>query len=177
MKYLIKSSALFTYEDNKMIARIRGHLFSDKENVSMQDNDRHYIANITMADLSPDSICDVHNREYTLKCGDETLMSAHPGYADDGHPDPDCWHAYGAQKVDHANVTVCSSDYVLLRQSSKKFALQTDGGETVLHIDYNKASHGWTLDPSAEFDPLQLCGFYIFSRYLEQENQLMTAHA
>lgn len=174
MRYIMKSGILSIPEGAKKLAQIKSTFGGAKKYISLYGSTTQYHANIDIMDTPSEKSGDVRYRIYTLKneCN-EVLMEAHPGYAKDDDPAVLGWPICRAPKVDHADVLIANSAYLLVMHNSQNYSLRNKDGSTVLQIIHKGISGGWTIKTVETFNALVLCGLFIFCRYIEQENEFI----
>jgi len=117
---------------------------------------------------------DVRNREYILTDnGNQLICSARPGYADGDDPNVVGWPICRMPRVDHANIVVNSEEYFLTMHNSQNYSLINAHNSEVLRIMHKGIAGGWAVEDHSGFTPENICGIFIFCRYIEQENELL----
>lgn len=174
MKYVMKGRILSTYEENKALAQIKSSFLDTKKTILLIESHAQYQTDIDVSNAPAEKQGDVRFRIYELK--DENgnvLMEAHPGYASDDDPDVVGWSICRAQKVDHADVQIKGTDCMLIMHNSQNCSLQNSDGLPILQIMHNGISGGWTISATEQFQVQEVCGLFIFCRYMEQENEFI----
>lgn len=64
--------------------------------------------------------------------------------------------------------------YTLIMQNTQNYILQNAAGAVVARIVHRGVTGGWDIDAPAAMSAGLVCGLYVFSRYLEQENEFLT---
>ena len=117
----------------------------------------------------------LHGREYVLlDQADQVLASALPDYAQGEDPAQAGWPVYRLPGVDHAAVRIGQAAYTMWMKDSRDYQMMGQTGETVLRILHRGVPGGWDLFLSDPLSPEVLCALFVFSRYLEQENEFIT---
>lgn len=101
------------------------------------------------------------------------LMEAHPAYAKEDDPDVVGWSICRVPKVDHADILICGTKYLLTMHNSQNYSLKDEQENTKLQIMHCGIAGGWTMDANECFSPEILGGLFIFCRYMEQENEFI----
>ncbi|MCC8169779.1 MAG: hypothetical protein LIO59_05375 [Oscillospiraceae bacterium] len=174
MLYIMQSGTLSVSESGEKLAQIKSDFCGAKKTISLQGENTEYRTDIDITDTSTEQREDVRRRVYILKNSDgETLMEAHPDYAEDDNPDVVGWSIYRAQKVDHADISIGGTSYLLVMHNSQNYSLLDKDGDNVLQIIHRGIFGGWTIDSKETFPPQMLCGLFVFCRYIEQENEFI----
>lgn len=174
MRYMMKSGILSIPESEKILAQIKSLFWEVKKTISLHDSSTQYMTDIGIMDAPSEKREDVRYRVYTLTNGNnEVLMEAHPGYAEDDDPDIVGWPIFRAPKVDHADILIGNSAYLLVMHNSQNYDLKDESGTSVLQIMHKGISGGWSIETAETFNAQVLCGLFIFCRYIEQENEFV----
>lgn len=174
MKYMMRGRMLSTYGDNKALAQIKSSFLDAKKTILLIENHSQYQTDIDVSNAPPERQGDVRFRSYTLTDEDgNIILEAHPGYASEDDPDVVGWSLCRAQRVDHADVQIKGADCLLIMHNSQNCSLQDSDGLPLLQIMHNGISGGWTISAREQFQVQEVCGLFIFFRYIEQENELV----
>ena len=68
-------------------------------------------------------------------------------------------------RVDHANIVVNGEEYLLTMHNSQNYSLLNTCNSEVLRIMHKGIAGGWIVE--------DICGIFIFCRYIEQENEFL----
>ena len=174
MKYIMKSGVLSVSGSGEKLAYIKHPFAGVRKCVALYDGDTQYHTDIDIAGAPPEKRGDVRYRVYTLKNDrGKTLMRAQPGYAKDEDPDVVGWPICRVPKVDHADILIAGSAYLLVMHNSQNYSLQNKESTTVLQIMHKGISGGWDIETDEAFDAQIICGLFVFCRYMEQENEFI----
>lgn len=174
MQYMMRLGTLSLPENGMQFAQIKNTFSGPRKTISLPDDATQYQTDITLLDPPAEMSGDVRYRCYTLKSSSgEVLMEAHPGYAEGDSPEEAGWPVCRVPKVDHAEIQIGGSAYLLVMHNSQNYSLQDKNGSDVLQIMHKGLSGGWTMDTAESFTAQVLCGLFIFCRYIEQENEFI----
>lgn len=173
MRYTMKSGVL--YRDQRPLMKIRSSLTGSVKRIS--DSEETLLFQTDIQDLR-DKQCpagDGRCRRYILTDRDEKLLAeAFPGYAQGEDLACSGWPVFRMPRVDHAQVSVGSTGYCLRMHNSMCYTLTDEAGIEVLRILHQGIIGGWTLEDSTGLSAGILCGLFIFCRYIELENELIS---
>lgn len=171
MQYMIKSGVLYN-ETQTALLKIKRALPGPQRKIYSIAGALLLTVDVRYLNESKASIGDVRSREYILTDGERRLIgSARPGYADGDNPDVAGWPLYRMPKVDHAHLSVCETEYVLIMHNSQNYSLVDINDSEVLRITHKGIAGGWMVESNDDFAPEIICGIFIFCRYIEQENE------
>ena len=57
-------------------------------------------------------------------------------------------------------------------RNAQNFIVKDGDGNTVMEIIHNGYAGGWSVDSNEKFSPAIILGIFIFTRYLDKENEL-----
>ena len=118
MQYMIKSGVLYN-ETQTALLKIKRALLGPQRKIYSIADALLLTVDVRYLNESKASIGDVRSREYILTdCERRLIGSARPGYADGDNPDVAGWPLYRMPKVDHAHLSVCETEYVLIMHNS-----------------------------------------------------------
>ncbi len=174
MRYMMKAGILTAPENEKKLAQIKSAFLGAKKTISLADSGTQYQTDIHRMDAPPEKCGDVRYRIYTLRNDTGVvLMEAHPGYAKDDDSDAVGWPICRAPRVDHADLRIDGTAYLLVMHNSQNYSLKDQSGASILQIMHRGISGGWIIETSEPFDAQVLCGLFLFCRYIEQENEFI----
>ncbi len=175
MRYMIKTGVLSVPESGRILARIRGSFWGGGRTIALEEGGPIYETAVDTADAPQMRSGDVRFRSYILKnSAGLVLMQAHPGYAGDEDPDVAGWPLCRMPRVDHAQVQLQGTQYLLVMHNSQSYALCREGGAEVLRILHRGLPGGWLLETAQEFPAQVLCALFLFCRCIERENEFVT---
>ena len=173
MQYTIKSGVLYN-ETLTALAIIKSALLGPQRKIFSIAGELLSTADVRYLDESKASSSDVRNREYILNDnGNQLICSARPGYADGDDPNVVGWPICRMPRVDHANIVVNGEEYFLTMHNSQNYSLINAHNSEVLRIMHKGIAGGWAVEDHSGFTPENICGIFIFCRYIEQENEFL----
>lgn len=171
MEYTLKAGSL--YLQDRMLARIKSAFSGPEKEIVSPDGTlllRTEIRAVQDPRLAPG---DVRQRCYCLlDAGGREIALARPDYAAGDEPEAMGWPVSRTPQVDRAQVRL-DQDYTLLMQNSQNYLLQRPSGEAQVRIMHRGLTGGWNIETEQSFSPAELCGIFIFCRYIEQENEFL----
>lgn len=174
MQYLMKSGELFLADSGKLLIQIKSSFLGVKKTIYKKDSGQSYQTDIMTTDISNGKKGDVRYRTYIMTDSESVvLMEAHPAYAKEDDPDVVGWPICRVPKVDHADILICGTKYLLTMHNSQNYSLKDEQENTKLQIMHCGIAGGWTMDANECFSPEILGGLFIFCRYMEQENEFI----
>ena len=172
MNYMLKSGHFICPSDPAVRLRIRKTL-SGPEKKILSDDDRLYMKTEIVKSAGS---CngDVRIKEYRLlDPQNRPVAVAHPEYAPNEDPVVNGWPLSHMPKVDHADLSFRNTNYRLFMENSQTYHLLDHDGKKIVSFQHNGLPGGWKISDSTGFSPEILCGFFIFCRYIEQENEFL----
>ena len=174
MKYTIKAGVLYKNESQLALARIKSALIGPQRKIFSIAGELLSTADVRYLDESKASSGDVRNREYILtNNGNQLICSARPGYADGDDPNVVGWPICRMPSVDHANIVLNGEEFLLTMHNSQNYSLINAHNSEVLRIMHKGIAGGWAVEDHSGFTPENICGIFIFCRYIEQENEFL----
>lgn len=64
-------------------------------------------------------------------------------------------------------------EYILTRQDNTYYTLITGENKLAITIKHRGINGGWTIEANDELTPQIICGFFVFCKYLERENEFI----
>lgn len=114
-------------------------------------------------------------REYCLQAPQgQLVMRAVPHYRPGEDPAQAGWPLNRTPVVDRADLVWQKRHYSLEMVSCENYLLKNARGDVALCVMHRGVSGGWRMECSPEFQPWAICAVFVFCRYLEQENQMIT---
>lgn len=171
MNYLVKSGIIFS-GDNQPLAQIKGVFSGYEKTICSLDGTVLMRTVIQNRSESYAYNGDVRNHEYLLLKPDGTkLCTAKPDYEEGSNPSVTDWPVCRPPQVDHAILTLQNRQLRLIFQNSQNYTFTDTSGTAIIQIYHRGLTGGWNIETTEEFQPAELCGFFVFCRYLEQENE------
>ncbi len=173
MHYVIRTGVLFSQED-RPLAQLKGAFSGQEKTVCTPDGTVVMRTMIRRAEQPVQHPVDVHSREYVLLHADGTqIAQARPDYAQGADLSAAGWPVCKMPEVDHASVHMHGEQYRLNFQNSQNYTLTDRSGGVMVQILHRGLAGGWNVDAGEDFSPEEICGLFVFCRYLEQENEMM----
>lgn len=174
MRYTMKSGVLLQEPSHTVLAGIKSVLIGSVKRIQKRTDGLLLEAGIRYLDEKDVHSGDARNKEYILTdYRGSVVASALPGYARGEEPDVAGWPIHRMPKVDHAKVTIAGAEYMLTMCSSHEYTVKDASGEEILSIRHKGIAGGWIVEDDHGFAPEILCGIFVFSRYIEHENEFM----
>lgn len=171
MEYTLKAGALYLHD--RMLAKIKSGLGSSEKRIVSADGDLLMQTEIHAGQEPQRQPGDVRQRRYSLvDAAGKEVAEARPEYAAGDEPETVGWPVCRSPRVDHAQVQM-EGDYQLVMQNSQNYQLQRASGEPLVRIMHRGMSGGWDIQTKKTFSPAELCGIFVFCRYIEQENEFL----
>ena len=169
MEYTLKAGALYLHD--RMLARIKNCFSGPEKRIVSADGDLLLQTEIRAGQDPRRAPGDVRQRRYSLvDAAGKEIAQAQPDYAAGDEPETVGWPVCRTPRVDHAQVRM-EGDYELVMQNSQNYQLQQSSGETLVRIMHRGLNGGWDIETKKAFSPAELCGIFVFCRYIEQENE------
>ncbi len=173
MRYIMRAGALYR-EPNQVVAKLKGVLIGSEKTVHGPDGVLALKMQIRRTDAAGEQKTDVRSLAYVMVDSlDHEIAIARPDYAEGDDPAVVGWPVCRMPHVDHAKIDMNGEEYMLVMHNSQNYALMDVSGRTIVQIVHRGLSGGWNIDTDESFTPEILCGFFVFCRYLEQENELI----
>ena len=170
MMYTMKSGLLT--RDGSELCRIISSLSGAERSILSPLGD--LIAKTLVRFLPADSSsCPVSEKEYSLlDSAGNVLIKARPDCAPD-EGDKKSSGSLRLPKVDRAAVYMRNEVCIFTMESPRLYILRFDDGHKVLSVTHRGITGGWDIDCSEDFSPEEICGLFIFCRYIEKENEFL----
>ena len=101
------------------------------------------------------------------------IAAAYPEYDPEEAPETAGWPLCRMPRVSTARVVSGSLEYTLHMQNSQNYYLEDKAGNCIMQIMHRGIMSGWDIVDMQNMEPEMLCGLFVFSRYIEQENEFM----
>lgn len=174
MRYTIKSGVLYSDTTEKILARIKSTIVGSEKKIECGKDLSSWRTEIRYVDPQKNHSADVRNKQYLMHDSSEhILLLGLPCYAPNDDPDVTGWPICRMPRVDHANITIEKSNYILTMHNSQNYSLLDKNNTEVLRILHKGIAGGWILEDNTYFPHEILCGIFIFCRYIEQENEFL----
>lgn len=107
---------------------------------------------------------------YIIKEKDGRLLAeGRPGYSGQAPVQP----LSRGPRADHVVTRLPDISCRLIMQNSQNFILTADGGRRMMELIHNGVSGGWNITADGSLDVMLVMGIFLFSRYLEKENEFV----
>lgn len=170
MKYTMKAALLYGEGETVPLMKIQGSISGSGKTVTTVDGRLLYKARI-----ENDADTDVRFHSYVLSDGEgREVCVGRPEYAKGEEAPENLWSINHTPSVDHATLNFRGESSVLFMLNSQNYVLRQDG-KTILSIIHNGIYGGWTIETGADFKAEDICGIFIFCRYIERENEFLNA--
>ena len=171
MNYKLFSGILYNAADGTPLAKIRGSFRGPEKEITSADGVPLYTSRIRLMDAPVGRSGEVRYHRYDLTAADGSSIEAQPAYAPDVCPDEEGWPLCSPPRADRAMLALGSALYTLIMQNTQNYILQNATGAVVARIVHRGVTGGWDIDAPARLSAGLVCGLYVFSRYLERENE------
>ena len=101
----------------------------------------------------------------------KTCAVVRPGYAKGEDPEEIGWPIHRMPTVDHAEVMIDGEMCMLTMHSAHHYTLSKIGKVCRAQLTHRGLCGGWRIESESGFTPKTLSAFYVFCRYMEQENE------
>ncbi len=172
MKYLVRSGNLYNWQDGQPASRL-AYLSSPFYNTKKS------ILEAGGAELSADIKTEKsglktlgHNYILCDKQGN-TIAEGTPEYSEEDDPNRFGWPISHAPHVDHVKIFWNGDVYRLNMLNSQNYRMVNFKNETILEIIHHGLGGGWMIETKQAVPSGILLGFFLFCRYLEQENEFI----
>lgn len=174
MRYTIQSGILTAEASQEVLAKIKSTVIGPVKKIYINGDELALKTDICPCDVCSVFTGDVRSKEYVMVSGSgERIAAGYPGYSEGDDPDVVGWPICRMPKVDRASITAKEAKYSLTMHNSRNYPLSDTAGQELLRIFHKGIAGGWNLEDRQGFAPEVLCGFFVFCRYLEQENEFL----
>ena len=168
MKYYIRSGKLYAADNSRTspsLCSIVSPFYSPEKTVAGQDG-----AVLFTTDLAQDKSRKYpEGRSYLIKSPEGAIKGrGYLQYADGQSSQSVC----RMPRINRVAMDVKGTIYTLKMQNSQNYVLSA-GDRRVLEIVHNQEAGGWNVESAEEVSPDFIMVFYIFSRYLDKENEFI----
>lgn len=173
MNYMLKSGILYG-KANMPQARLKRDDLGSGKKIFHMDGTLAAKTEIRHAEEDQYSPGDVRNRTYILTdCSGTEMGIGHPHYAPGEDPLIAGWPVCRLPRVDRATIHLGNSSYTLSMLNSQNYLMKDDFGKSVLQIIHRGLNGGWNIEAEEHFSEEEICGMFVFCRYIEQENEFL----
>ncbi len=169
MKYYIHYGKLFPANQDEAkdcLCYIKPPVYSQNKQLCSADGTARASVEITENGTDPQR--PIHR--YVMK--DSTgkiLAEGQPGYS--GNAD---LHPFSrGPRADHVAIRLPDAACRLQMQNSQNFILTTEDGRVSMELIHNGVNGGWNVSADDSLDALLVMGIFLFSRYLDKENEFV----
>lgn len=174
MNYRLLSGVLYGGKDGVPLAKIHGSVCGPEKEITAADGKRLYTSEIRLLDAPAGRTGEVSYHKYALTAADGSCIEASPAYNPDFDAAADGWPLCRLPRTDRAMLALGTALYTLVMQNTQNYILQNAAGAVVASIVHRGVTGGWDINAPASMSAGLVCGLYVFSRYLERENEFLT---
>lgn len=174
MNYRLLSGVLYGGKDGAPLAKIHGSVCGPEKEITAADGKRLYTSEIRHLEAPAGRSGEVNYHKYALTAADGSCIEASPAYNPDFDAAADGWPLCRLPRTDRAMLALGSALYTLIMQNTQNYIQQNAAGAVVARIVHRGVTGGWDIDAPAAMSAGLVCGLYVFSRYLERENEFLT---
>lgn len=175
MKYIIKSGSLYEVNQNHMgkkLVSLKSPFYTVKKTLLSSEGRPCLFTDIKQSDILKG------NQKKTYMLLDENghaVLTGFPGYAASSCLSGAAQSLSHAPRMDHIEITVepDKTALTLAMLNSQNYRLTDSENRMAAEIFHNGIAGGWTIETEKDFSPFILMGLYIFSRYLDKENEFL----
>lgn len=173
MKYRIRAGRLFSVENGRAavrLASIKSPFYPVKRTILSPDGQTVLYTDIQAGGRSGGIsahkyvITDPQKR-VVLSGKPECAPTSDPVSTDDSVPH--------VPRMDHVRLKMDQSVYNLRMLNSQNYCMADLEGRKIVEIIHDGIAGGWTVEADDAIAPTILMGIFIFSRYLEKENEFV----
>ena len=173
-RYILAAGTLHRAGEKSPLMSIRGTV-SDQEKKLLSPAGEL----VAITDIHRETACHgadrVDGHTYLLTDGGgREHAAATPCYAAGNDPVDTGWPVCHMPRADHADVILEGQQYDMVMHSGQDYSLYDRGHREVVHILHRGIMGGWTIEDETGLPPEDLCGLFLFCRYLERENEFLT---
>ena len=173
-QYIIAAGALHRAGEKGSLMSIKGTVSGQEKKLLSPEGEL-----VAITDIHHETACHGEDRvdrhTYVLTDGGgREHAAATPHYAAGSNPVDTGWPLCHMPRADHADVTLEGQEYDMVMHSGQDYSLYDRGHREVVHILHRGIMGGWTIEDETGLPPEDLCGLFVFCRYLERENEFMT---
>lgn len=173
MKYILRSGMLYG-DANAPQMKLKREALGCGRTILRLDGTPAAKTEIRLEEAKTRAPGDVRNRTYLLTdASGQVLGTGHPDYAPEEDPQIAGWPICRLPRVDRAAIRLGDDPYTLLMRNSQNYLMEDEGGKTVLQILHRGLTGGWDIEAEGCFSPAEICGLFVFCRYIEQENEFL----
>lgn len=169
MKYHIHFGKLYPIHKNETgdcLCYVKWPYYTQNKQVCSSDGAEEIFVQIEEADngiLLP-------GHKYVLTgTNHKILAEGQPEYAEgaDLHP------LSHAPRADRVSIDLPDGGFLLKMLNSQNFTLTAPDGHTAMELIHNGSGGGWNISADDTFDAMLIMGIFLFSRYLDKENEFV----
>lgn len=173
MKYRIRSGRLFLIENGRTtieLASVKSPFYSVRHTILSRDGRAALYTDI----LAGGHGNGISGRRYVVTDPQNRIvLSGKTMYATDDSPDYAEASMSHVPHVDRVRIEMNQSVYNLRMLNSQNYCLEDAEGRKAAEIIHDGIVGGWSVEVSDAIAPTILMGIFIFSRYLEKENEFV----
>ena len=174
-KYIIAAGALRRAGDKSALMSIKGTVSGQETKLLSPKGELVAKADVYSGTSDGHGMDRVDRHSYVLTDGDgQEHAAATPHYAAGNDPTDAGWPVCRMPRADHADVTLEGEEYDMVMHSGQDYSLYDRAHREEVHILHRGIMGGWIIEDETGLPPEDLCGLFVFCRYLERENEFLT---
>ncbi|MFU0831420.1 MAG: hypothetical protein ACFWUC_00535 [Oscillospiraceae bacterium] len=170
MKYQIRAGSLYAVIDGRTagkLAFVQSPFYTEKQTILSPDGSGKLIAQVR-TDGRPGT----QGKEYVITDAQEQIVViGKPMCSEEENSDVDSEIMFPMSRMDTVRLEMNHTVFNLRMRNSQNYCLEDEKGQKKLEMIHNGITGGWTVETEDAIDPLILMGIFLFSRYLDKENQ------
>lgn len=175
MKYLIQAGNLYEINQNqigKKLVSLKSPFYTVKKTLLSSEGRPCFFTDMKQPGLPKSNL----KKAYVLL--DEkarAILTGFPGYAVSSDSSNTAQPLSHVPRMDHVAIIVEpeKAALTLAMLNSQNYRLTDSKNQAAADIYHNGIAGGWTIETGKDFSPFILMGLYIFSRYLDKENEFL----
>lgn len=173
MTYQIHSGILYENCENSVtrkLAYIKYPFSFTKKQILSPNNELLLIADIELIDSGKND----NARNYILSTpNNQRIIVGAPGYAKNSDPEIFGWPLSHAPRCDHVSFRYLNQVFQLQMLNTQYYMITDVQGQRIMDFIHNGFIGGWTVHTYMNFEPSIILGLFIFSKYLDKENEFL----
>ena len=166
-RYTISSGVLTRESDGKPLLRIAGVGAKREKRICTMDG--KILGSVVVRGNESGHVSE---REYLLlDTLGKTCAVVRPAYAAGEDPNEAGWPVHRAPTVDRAEVLINGEACELVMHDTYCYTLTKRHRQGQARLRHKGLCGGWLVEAEQDFTPKMLSAFYVFCRYMEQENE------
>ena len=169
--YVIRGGCL--YNEGKPVMSIRTTLGSQEMEIIDSAQKPIFKTSVVDADeVSPVKSGDVRNKRYVIRDMEgHTYASGRPEYANSEAPEKKGWPVNRLPMADDVDMYMEDRHFHIHMNNSRNYDISDGKGAHSMNIRHKGLKGGWDIETEGRLKPEDICGIFVFCRYLERENE------